>query len=58
MTRIACHLDMTNLNLQILRRVFGLQAYFATSRVEEGKSPNWPSHKNHKWHAKDELETR
>lgn len=43
--------------LQVLRKNFGLEAYFGTTRVTEHNLEAWPSDPNHKWHTDKALET-
>lgn len=43
--------------LRILHQHFGLEAYFATTQVNDKNRDRWPKHENHKWHSLDELKT-
>ena len=42
---------------QILRKHFGLEAHFVTTRITEKRPAAWPSDPDHIWHADDELQT-
>lgn len=42
---------------QVLRKEFGLAAFFSTTRVSDGGKETWPRNKNSKWHWGEELQT-
>ncbi|KAK5119358.1 hypothetical protein LTR85_007714 [Meristemomyces frigidus] len=42
---------------KILRKHFGLEAYFADTRPDTNHDDRWPEHKNYRWHGQDERQT-
>ena len=42
---------------QILRKHFGLEVFFATTRIADGEAAPWPSDPNYKWHLGRALQT-